>query len=192
MPSRRILDELYKLKQVKRRGWASRGMLNAESVPDHIFGAMLLAEMFLPETAGGDETVPANYNKNEILRMLLIHDLAEAFTGDKLPLERSPDEEAEYFRYIAMSGTYRVFPGLSQTFDRWQAFEYTDNINAQIARDVDKIENLVQLYIYSRVDALHIEDFEKWERDLTESVKTALGKGMVATVRNLFEKPKMN
>jgi hypothetical protein len=43
-----------------------------------------------------------------------------------------------------------------------------------VAKDIDKLENLVQLWTYT-ADGHSIDDFEKWNRDLIDSVKTAPG-----------------
>jgi nucleoside phosphorylase/5'-deoxynucleotidase YfbR-like HD superfamily hydrolase len=187
-PVLRIVEELYGLKKVRRKGYSSKGKMDAESVPDHTFGAMLLGELFLPEHAGEDKELSRGYDKHEVLRMLLIHDLAEAFTGDRLPHEHSVEEEEGHFRYLEMAGTYRMLCGLQGVKERWETFEKSNDINARIARDLDKIENQLQLLIYVRSEGWQLDasDYEAWERDLSEAVKTSIGRAILNTVKESF------
>jgi 5'-deoxynucleotidase YfbR-like HD superfamily hydrolase len=185
-PARKVLDELYKLKGIKRVGWTSRGMANTESVPDHVFGTMLLARLLLPETNSDGGKLPNGYDKEEVMRMLLIHELAEAYTGDRLPSEHSSVEEEGWFTKMETALTYRVFPGLENIHHDWHAFEYSDNLNARIARDLDKIENLVQLWMYALVEGREVPEVGEWVLDLIQDVKTDIGKGLLSTVRTLF------
>ena len=83
-----VFTELHALKTQNRSGWNyphdidgkvyQRKCDNPESVSDHIFGCILLAEVFLPDSYPPH----TDYSKTEIIRMLTIHDLSETFTGD--------------------------------------------------------------------------------------------------------------
>jgi putative hydrolase of HD superfamily len=65
-----------KLKTVRRQGWVDRGLPDAESVADHTFRAMVMAWV-LGREAGVDV--------NQLLRLLLLHDLPEVEAGDATP-----------------------------------------------------------------------------------------------------------
>jgi 5'-deoxynucleotidase YfbR-like HD superfamily hydrolase len=142
--------------------------------------------LLLPETNSDGGKLPNGYDKEEVMRMLLIHELAEAYTGDRLPSEHSSVEEEGWFTKMETALTYRVFPGLENIHHDWHAFEYSDNLNARIARDLDKIENLVQLWMYALVEGREVPEVGEWVLDLIQDVKTDIGKGLLSTVRTLF------
>jgi 5'-deoxynucleotidase YfbR-like HD superfamily hydrolase len=68
------------LKMIPRTGWVQAGIKEPESVADHSFRMTLLA-MVLSDQMGLDT--------EKVVRMALIHDLAESRTGD-LPQARNP------------------------------------------------------------------------------------------------------
>ncbi len=81
----RFLHRAGRLKGVRRTGWLDRGVPagEAESVADHTFRAVLLAWL-----AAGPEL-----DRDRLLKLVLLHDLAEAVTGDLPPYD--PDELTE-------------------------------------------------------------------------------------------------
>ena len=64
------------LKRVRRTGWVESGLRKVESVADHSFSlaiiSMIASEMW-------------RLDVDRAVRMALIHDLAEAYTGDLTP-----------------------------------------------------------------------------------------------------------
>jgi putative hydrolase of HD superfamily len=81
----RFLHRAGRLKGVPRTGWLDRGVPagEAESVADHTFRVVLLA--WLAAGPGLD--------RDRVLKLALLHDLAEAVTGDLPPYD--PDELSE-------------------------------------------------------------------------------------------------
>jgi putative hydrolase of HD superfamily len=78
----RFLHRVGHLKRVPRTGWLDRGVpaVETESVADHTFRVALLAWL-----AAGPEL-----DRDRVLKLALLHDLAEAVTGDLPPYD--PDE----------------------------------------------------------------------------------------------------
>ena len=92
-----LADEVLNLKKVLRAGWKKHSVENPESVADHTFGAVTLAMLFLPN----------RNDKQHIINMLIVHDWAEAVTGDLLPGEEPPPgkpDESEVFEKVACCG----------------------------------------------------------------------------------------
>jgi putative hydrolases of HD superfamily len=81
----RFLHRAGRLKHIPRTGWLDRGVPagEAESVADHTFRVALLA--WLAAGPGMD--------RDRVLKLALLHDLAEAVTGDVPPYD--PDELVE-------------------------------------------------------------------------------------------------
>jgi len=179
-----IAEELYQLKEVERSGWIKRGIAHPESVADHVYGAYLLALLYLPSTY----PELRGYSKTTIINMLLVHELAEAYTGDILPEhkdEMARREEAEHFEYLALTGTYSGVDRMTPVTALWRAFQAGSDINAQIAKEMDKLENLMQLYIY-RKKGHEIGDYVDWERGLCDAISTPIGLAVREIIRSAF------
>jgi putative hydrolase of HD superfamily len=69
-----------RLKAMKRGGWVRFGFKEAESVASHMYGVALLSLM-LAEGKGVDD--------ERLLKLALVHDLAEASTGDLTPHDKN-------------------------------------------------------------------------------------------------------
>jgi 5'-deoxynucleotidase YfbR-like HD superfamily hydrolase len=187
-----IFSELLGLKNVVRAGWnASRVLrgkeivrrcLNPESVADHTFGCLLIAEMFLPERSN-----EANYSKPEILRTLLIHDLAETYLGDQVKFKKTEDDiekENRVMRRIAAFGNLEAFSGSLSLRQSWDNFYNNNNINAQIAEDIDKIECFLQLINYHGQENCSIPDAESWANEIENGLQTEHGKRIIESLRH--------
>ncbi|MFN3621922.1 MAG: HD domain-containing protein, partial [Nitrososphaerales archaeon] len=73
----KILRKAGRLKQIQRTGWKTKiHIVDAESVADHSF-RVGLAAMLLSDLIGLDTI--------KVVRMALIHDLAESVIGDLMP-----------------------------------------------------------------------------------------------------------
>ena len=82
-----------RIKSVPRTGWLDRGVdpSRAESVADHSFGVALFAwACALQRYAEGANLLP-----ERVLKLALIHDLAEAETGDRPPYDPAVIPDAE-------------------------------------------------------------------------------------------------
>ncbi len=91
----RLVNFAGRLKRLKRTGWLDRGVPpdRAESVADHIFRTALLAWL----AAGADPSL----DRDRMLKLALIHDLAEAISGDPAPYrpgELPPEGDREAHR----------------------------------------------------------------------------------------------
>jgi 5'-deoxynucleotidase YfbR-like HD superfamily hydrolase len=144
-----IAQELLRLKVQERQGWTKRHLDGrVESVADHSYGVWLLGMIYLPEEAPSIK----GFDKREILDMVLVHDLAEAYMGDLLPDQRTQGklrEEKDWYGYIGALSTFSGIGDLERVRKLWEAFENRTTENAKIARDLDRLECLTQLYLYS-------------------------------------------
>ncbi len=158
------LAELYKLKSIPRTGWVERGIKGGESVADHTLFAYNLALFYLPEESDNKQ-----YNKDKILRMLLMHDNGEVRIGD---LRKKTDEEKlrekRYFQdLIWVSYLFDHTNRLIAAYEDWEDFENGKTINGKIAREIDRLEGFSQLMYYKHVqnENLSEEDVRKWKAD---------------------------
>jgi len=181
-----VFSEMHALKLQPRSGWNAiheidgkkytRRCDKPESVSDHIFGCILLAEVFLPDS----NLQHADYSKSEIIRMLAIHDLSEAYTGDKPFFQKTADDELKeknLMRRTISLGTVPGFPGITGWKTLWDKWIRRQGINALIAHDIDRIENYVQLmqYIRSKEPKCIIEDAKIWASGIDLRLETDIG-----------------
>src|SRR5215210_3864360 len=77
----RFLHRVGRLKTLRRTGWLHCGVPDAEteSVADHAFRTTLLAWLAAGQVPGLD--------REKVLKLALVHDLAEALAGDPTPYD---------------------------------------------------------------------------------------------------------
>ena len=137
-----------RLKDVKRAGWVERGVKDPESVADHSFMAALLCMIF-----------PAKgIDRDKAIKMALIHDLAEAETGDIITTENWSEKgtiskkdkevlERKALRKILVG----LDPGVSkEIIDLWDEFHEGKTPEAVFAKDVDNAERILQAVEYRK------------------------------------------
>lgn len=144
-----IVDFLLKvgrLKKVKRSGWISWvGIENPESVADHSFRSSLIA-MCIADLKGLDA--------EKLMRMLLLHDIHEAITGDydyfaKMEIGKVEVKKREL---TAINEILKSLPrSLRQKYlSIWSEFEDQKTLEAKIARQIDHLEMIFQALEYER------------------------------------------
>lgn len=179
-PFKSYIDEIYNLKRNKRQGWINRGIQNGESIADHILLSYRLAVVLLPDSYDeiktyykvSDISNYKEYDKNEILQMILIHDNGEAYYGDKVkPTEDDKRNESNRFIYYSFLSTLPQFHGTNIEEMYWNKFN-ENNINANIANDIDKIEALIQAKFYSMDYTVNVDE---WKKDVIKNLKSSLG-----------------
>jgi putative hydrolase of HD superfamily len=132
-----------KLKSIKRAGWVSKvGVSDPESVADHSYSmclvSMVLSDMLELET-------------EKILKMAILHDLAESIIGDYLPNEigRKPKRDLEK---NAMELILQSIPRSIRLKYKKIWAEYVQNKTqaAIFVHMVDKLELALQAKQYER------------------------------------------
>lgn len=129
-----ILSVAEKLKCVTRHCYTSSG--RHESVAEHSWRISLMAMLLAPDFPEAD--------MNKVIRMCLIHDLGEAFTGDIPTFDKNRDheraEKEAYDRWVASlpAETKDEFTVLLAEMDAMQTQE------ARIFKALDKLEAVIQ------------------------------------------------
>lgn len=148
-----FMDKVGKLKNTQRKGWVERGIQNAESVADHSFGIAILA-MILSTKADVDE--------NKVIKMALIHDLAEAIVGDITPKDNVSSETKFKMESEAFESLCSNINNGNELFDLWKEFESGETKEAQFIKRLDKLEMMFQAHKYNTDQPeINLEDF--WE-----------------------------
>ncbi|MCF0069781.1 SMEK domain-containing protein [Dyadobacter sp. CY261] len=181
-----FLAEIANLKKYPRTGWIERDIRNPEVIAAHMYNMWAMGYFCLPK-----ESIEPDYDKDKILKMVLLHDIGEASTMDKSKKKKTKfDEEKEekVIRKYGFLNTYRhngidEIPGYFHDFED----QNNDDINSKIARDLDKLDNLQQLYYYHYVEKVSIPDFATWEEELIDNIDTIEGRIILEYIQRDIE-----
>lgn len=138
-----FFQSVLKLKSVKRAGWVSNlRVQNPESVADHTF-AMCAVAMLFGDMLGHDTA--------RIMRMVILHDLAESVVGDYMPGDVSASEKYQQEKR-AMGDILNGLPPQvrSQYLGIWNEYLENNTAVAQFVHRIDKLEMAMQAGNYAR------------------------------------------
>ena len=167
-----------KLKVVNRSGWISHvGITKPESVADHSFRCAILA-MCIGDLQGVDT--------EKLIRMLLLHDIQEALTGDHdyYAKEEIGTPTVKLQERIAIKDILSRLPTkLKRKYNAiWQEYEDKTTHEAMLANDIDKIEMLMQALEYEK-EGYDPEKLEVFWTSSQNKIKTALGQDLFKLLR---------
>lgn len=155
---------LSKSSVIERSGWVltMKNLPHKESIAEHMYNMYLLGLLYLPQSIND-----VTYNKDDILTMVLLHDLAETITGDiphpKKTIKYEIEEDLKA-KAILCKLMYNGVPNASKLYDLWCEWYSNLTINAKIAHDLDVIQLNYQLLSYAHQDSLTFtdQDIIKW------------------------------
>ncbi len=140
-----LFDFFYlttELKRVPRKGWKSKvGIEHPESVADHTYGTALMAMVF---------SDAHNLDTEKILKMALLHDLAESITGDYMPEEISK-ENKETAENEAIKEILAKLPNsIACKYENiWNEYTQAKTKESVLLHEIDKFEMAIQAVKYS-------------------------------------------
>ena len=170
----------YRLKDRPRTGWGLRGVADPESVADHSWGTALLCLLFADE---------ARVDTAEALEIALVHDLAEAETGDFARRDGADVSGKAALEADAMAGLAALWPGpaADRLMRRWEAYETRRGRAARFVRDMNLLDMCVQALAYARrgggADAGALDEFVA---SAETRVETDVGRARVAEVAEAY------
>jgi putative hydrolase of HD superfamily len=163
VPSPTLVDRINHLKQLPRTGWLLAGVTLPESVAEHSFATTLLAWQ-LAEAINVDwmtQGLQQPLDVNRVLRMALVHDLAESLLTD-LP-KRSTELIGRAIKYTAEAqATTQLFadaPGGDQAIKLWEEYAAGETPEAHLVHDADKLEMVHQALCYEARGHRNLAEF---------------------------------
>ena len=153
----KLFFEVSKLKTTSRTGWVRCGIDRPESIADHSFRTAIIS-MIISDNLQLDT--------EKVLKMALLHDLAEAVVGDITPYDNFPVEEKLRKEEIAVYGLLREVPNRDRYLALWQEFASGQSNEARLVKNVDKLEMALQAFEYQKAHP---------ELDLAEFLEDAEG-----------------
>lgn len=129
------------LKKIQRQGWIDKlSIANPESVADHSY-SMAMMGMIVSDME--------NYNSEKMLKMILLHDLAESKIGDYTPgqidFEKKNEIENTAFLKILEDLPNSI---ISQYQNIWKEYQENSSPESQIVHQLDRLEMALQAKTY--------------------------------------------
>jgi putative hydrolase of HD superfamily len=129
------------LKKIYRQGWVDKlSIIKPESVADHTY-SMAIMGMIISDLE--------NYNSEKIIKMILLHDLAESKIGDYTPGQIDLEKKNE-IENIAFLKILEDLPNSIKTQYQniWKEYQESNSPESQIVHQLDRLEMVLQAKTY--------------------------------------------
>lgn len=129
------------LKKIPRQGWIDKlSISNPESVADHVFSMAIMGMIF---------SDLENQDTEKILKMILLHDLAESVIGDMTPDQISKEEKIAIENKTMKNILENLPPSIQKQYNfLWEEYQSNNSKEAKIVHQLDKLEMALQAKIY--------------------------------------------
>ena len=141
-----ILDffkDASNLKNIPRQGWIDKLSIDhPESVADHSYSMSIMA-MIISDLG--------NYDSEKILKMVLLHDLAESKIGDFTPgqISKEKKEKIENNAFYEMIG--KLPRSIKSKYEEiWKEYQQQTSLESQIVHQIDRLEMVLQAKMYQK------------------------------------------
>ncbi|NJN97953.1 MAG: HD domain-containing protein [Anaerolineales bacterium] len=146
--------EFNHLKQLYRQGWLRRGIPpeQCESVAEHTFGVAMLA-MFLADAHFPD------LDLIKVLRLALLHDLGEIYSGDLTPADGVSPAEKKRREAEAVVEVLAKLPDGESYLELWREYEQQQSAEARLVKQIDRLEMILQASVYEHQEWADLGEF---------------------------------
>eukprot|EP00752_Nemacystus_decipiens_P011902 g10553.t2 len=189
-----FLRVVGKLKELKRTGWVHRGVDRPESVSDHMY-RMAMCSFLITDP---------KLDRSRIMKLAVVHDLAEALAGDIAPFQKVSKEEKRRLEEEGLAkicATIGQEPIAREIKQLWYEYEDCTSEEARVVKDLDKMEMIVQADDYEKGQGLDLSEFfestegcfttpqvQSWDKELREQ-RTTRRQRQEPTTQGLSPKP---
>ncbi len=155
MKNIKFIEEIGKLKKVKRAGWIREGIKTPESVTDHSYRLAILAMIFSSEL---------KVDQSKFIKMALIHDLGELEIGDII-IERwgkgelKIRKERERGERKALEAIFDGIDGKDEYLKLFDEYTKQKTKEAKLLRELDKLETAFKAFEYEKETGKDLSEF---------------------------------
>lgn len=166
-----FLMDVGRLKKIFRTGWLESGVKKPESVADHSYRTTVIA-MVISDFQG--------FDTEKVMRMSLLHDLAEVEMGDLTPKQKleSPFYSEEE-NSVMMKLLSKLPIALSKKYvSTWEEYASGGSPEAAIVSQADKLEMMLQAFEYESEGGFS-ESLEKFFNEVGNGPFSELAKSIM-------------
>ncbi|KAL8549332.1 hypothetical protein ACS0TY_008251 [Phlomoides rotata] len=148
-----FLTLCHRLKSTKRKGWINHGIKGPESIADHMYRMALMA-LIADDLLG--------VNRERCVKIAIVHDIAEAIVGDITPSDGVPKQEKSRMEQEALDEMCEVLGGgmrAEEIKELWQEYENNSSLEANLVKDFDKVEMILQALEYETEHGKILDEF---------------------------------
>ncbi|CAL5419070.1 unnamed protein product [Camellia sinensis] len=173
-----FLTLCHRLKTTKRKGWINHGIKGPESIADHMYRMALMA-LIASDLPG--------VNRERCIKIAIVHDIAEAIVGDITPSDGVPKAVKSRLEQAALNEMCEVLGGglrAEEIKELWVEYENNSSIEANLVKDFDKVEMILQALEYEMVVAEHGKVLDEFFLSTTGKFQTEIGKSWAAEINS--------
>lgn len=138
----KLFDEVFKLKNLLRRGWILREIPNrTESDAEHCYSMTMLALEIMSKN-------DLKLDQLKVLKMIAYHELGEIDAGDSTIVDNVPKEVKYQKEYAGVKRIAEEYE-MPEILELWLEFEENKTAEAQFVKKLDKFDCVLQSKIYS-------------------------------------------
>ncbi|XP_062111238.1 uncharacterized protein LOC133822812 [Humulus lupulus] len=170
-----FLTLCHRLKATKRKGWINHGIQNPESISDHMYRMALMA-LIVRDLPG--------VNRERCIKIAIVHDIAEAIVGDITPSDGVPKEEKRRMEQAALNEMCKILDGdlrAEEIKELWEEYEYNSSTEANLVKDFDKVEMILQALEYEEEHGKVLDEFFL---STAGKFQTEIGKSLAAEINS--------
>ncbi|XP_076914830.1 uncharacterized protein LOC143573958 [Bidens hawaiensis] len=168
-----FLTLCHSLKTTKRKGWVNHGIKGPESIADHMYRMALMA-LIVGDLPG--------INRERCIKIAIVHDIAEAIVGDITPSDGVPKVEKSRLEQAALNEMCNVLGGgmrAEEIKELWREYEDNASLEANLVKDFDKIEMILQALEY---ETEHNRILDEFFLSTAGKFQTEVGKSWAAEI----------
>ncbi|XP_076898067.1 uncharacterized protein LOC143551546 [Bidens hawaiensis] len=168
-----FLSLCHSLKTTKRKGWVNHGINGPESIADHMYRMALMA-LIVGDLPG--------INRERCIKIAIVHDIAEAIVGDITPSDGVPKVEKSRLEQAALNEMCSVLGGgmrAQEIKELWREYEDNASLEANLVKDFDKIEMILQALEY---ETEHNRILDEFFLSTAGKFQTEVGKSWAAEI----------
>lgn len=135
-----------------RTGWLLRGIPSPESIAAHSWAVAMVAIFLADRLRADGEAVDGE----RVLRMALLHDLAEARTGD-IPMPSKDEGVSRAVHQLEAAIVDEMLPAPHAAL--WAEVEAGQTLEARVVKAADKIQMMIKVLVYESRRGANLEEF---------------------------------